>query len=99
LICYDACQSEDDGAPEAFENALTAKYFASRAAVSAASDAVQIMGASGCHASSPTSRYYRSAKITEIIEGTTQIHEDLLGKIFVGRARATEKRSVSGAAA
>jgi alkylation response protein AidB-like acyl-CoA dehydrogenase len=99
LFCYDACQSEDDGAPEAFENALTAKYFASRAAVNAASDAVQIRGAAGCHASSPTSRYYRSAKITEIIEGTTQIHEDLLGRIFVGRARALGERPAAGAGA
>jgi alkylation response protein AidB-like acyl-CoA dehydrogenase len=98
FLCYDACQSEDDRAPEAFENALTAKYFTSRAAVKAASDAVQIMGAAGCHASSPTSRYYQSAKITEIIEGTTQIHEELLGKMFVGRFRAPERRSAPKAA-
>jgi glutaryl-CoA dehydrogenase (non-decarboxylating) len=86
LLCMSACRSEDDHAAEAFEDAFTAKYFASRAAVSAASDAVQIRGAAGCHESSPTSRYYRSSKITEIIEGTTQIHEDLLGKMMVGRA-------------
>jgi glutaryl-CoA dehydrogenase (non-decarboxylating) len=53
--------------------------------VQAASDAVQIRGAAGCHETSPTARYYRDAKITEIIEGTTQIHEELLGKIFLGR--------------
>ena len=64
-----------------------AKYFTSRAAVRAASDAVQIQGASGCHASSPVSRFYRDAKIMEIIEGTTQIHESLLGKIFVDACR------------
>jgi alkylation response protein AidB-like acyl-CoA dehydrogenase len=54
--------------------------------VRAASDAVQIRGASGCHESSAVSRYYRDAKIMEIIEGTTQIHEEILGKIFVGQA-------------
>jgi alkylation response protein AidB-like acyl-CoA dehydrogenase len=86
LLCLHACRSEDEHAAEAFEDAFTAKYFASRAAVSAASDAVQIRGAAGCHESSPTSRYYRSAKITEIIEGTTQIHEDLLGKMLLGRS-------------
>jgi alkylation response protein AidB-like acyl-CoA dehydrogenase len=86
LLCVSACQAEDDGRPEAFEKALTAKYFASRAAVRAASDAVQIRGASGCHSSSPVSRFYRDAKILEIIEGTTQIHEQLLGKILVDRA-------------
>jgi len=88
LLCLNACKAEDEHAAEAFENALTAKYFASRAAVKAASDAVQIRGASGCHESSPTSRYYRCAKIMEIIEGTTQIHEQLLGKMFVGQAGA-----------
>jgi alkylation response protein AidB-like acyl-CoA dehydrogenase len=34
----------DDSLPEAFEKALIAKYFTSKAAVRAASDAVQIHG-------------------------------------------------------
>lgn len=86
MLCLSACRSDDEHAAEAFEDAFTAKYFTSRAAVSAASDAVQIRGAAGCHESSATSRYYRSSKITEIIEGTTQIHEDLLGKLILGRS-------------
>ena len=85
-LCHNACRAEDDHLPEVFEKTLVAKYFTSRAAVRAASDAVQIRGASGCHSSSPVSRYYRDAKIMEIIEGTTQIHEDILGKIFVDQA-------------
>jgi len=86
FLCHNACRSEQDHVPEAFEKTLSAKHFTSRAAVRAASDAVQIRGASGCHESSPVSRYYRDAKIMEIIEGTTQVHEDILGKIFVGQA-------------
>ena len=86
FLCHNACRSEEDHVPEAFEKTLTAKYFTSRAAVRAASDAIQIRGASGCHESSPVSRYYRDAKLMEIIEGTTQIHEEILGKIFVGQA-------------
>ncbi len=86
LLCHEACRSADDHSPDAFEKALIAKYFTSRAAVRAASDAVQIRGASGCHGSSPVSRYYRDAKIMEIIEGTTQVHEQLLSKMFVNRA-------------
>jgi alkylation response protein AidB-like acyl-CoA dehydrogenase len=69
LLCQNACRAEDDHVPEVFERAFMAKYFTSRAAVRAASDAVQIKGASGCHGSSPVSRYYRDAKIMEIIEG------------------------------
>jgi alkylation response protein AidB-like acyl-CoA dehydrogenase len=86
FLCQNACRAEDDHLPEVFEKTLMAKYFTSKAVVRAASDAVQIRGASGCHASSPVSRYYRDAKIMEIIEGTTQIHEDLLGRIFVDQA-------------
>jgi glutaryl-CoA dehydrogenase (non-decarboxylating) len=91
LVCMNACKSEDDHSADAFEDAFTAKYFASRAAVAAASDAVQIKGAAGVHESSPTSMYYRSSKITEIIEGTTQIHEDMLGKAILGRSGTLTK--------
>ena len=91
FLCHNACRAEDDHLPEAFEKTLMAKYFTSRAAVRAASDAVQIQGAAGCHGSSPVSRYYRDAKIMEIIEGTTQIHEELLGKMFVDQARRFAK--------
>jgi len=85
MLCHEACRSQDERAPESYANALMAKYFTSVAAVRAASDAVQIRGASGCHESSPTARYYQAAKIMEIIEGTTQIHEELLARIFVGQ--------------
>lgn len=91
FLCLNACRAEDDHLPESFENTLMAKYFMSKAAVRAASDAVQIQGALGVHGSSPVSRFYRDSKIMEIIEGTTQIHEELLGKMFVGQARRLRK--------
>ena len=87
LLCHAACRAQDEHLPQVFEKTLMAKYFTSRAAVRAASDAVQIRGASGCHGSSPVSRYYRDAKILEIIEGTTQVHEDILAKLFIGQRR------------
>jgi alkylation response protein AidB-like acyl-CoA dehydrogenase len=89
LLCYSACRAEDEHLPAAFEKVFMAKYFASRAAVRAAADAVQIRGASGCHGSSPVARYYRDAKLMEIIEGTTQVHEFMLGKSFVDKAPKT----------
>ena len=88
-LCHEACRAGEERVPEAIESVLVAKYFASRAAVRAASDAVQIHGAAGCHGSAAVSRYYRDAKILEIIEGTTQVHEDILGKLFVDRAAAS----------
>ena len=88
-LCFEACHAAQERLPEAIESVLVAKYFASRSAVRAASDAVQIHGAAGCHGSAAVSRYYRDAKILEIIEGTTQVHEDILGKLFVDRAAAS----------
>ncbi len=86
FLCHNACRTEQERAPESFETALVAKYFTSLAAVRAASDAVQLRGAAGCHESSLTARHYGGAKIMEIIEGTTQVHEDLLGKMYLGQA-------------
>ena len=94
LLCYQACHAVDERSPDAMEKTLMAKYFASRAAVKAASDAVQIRGASGCHASSSVARYYRDSKIMEIIEGTSQIHEQLLGKMFVDQPNRAAKKAV-----
>jgi glutaryl-CoA dehydrogenase (non-decarboxylating) len=91
LLGYSACNAMDGHLPDAFEKTMIAKYFSSRAAVKAASDAVQIRGASGCHESSPVARYYRDAKIMEIIEGTTQIHEQMLGSIFLHKAPRAHK--------
>ncbi len=87
FLCHSACRAADENLPEAFEKAVMAKYFTSKAAVRAASNAVQIQGAAGCHGSSPVSRFYRDAKIMEIIEGTTQIHEHLLGGMFIRQGR------------
>lgn len=90
LLCYSACRAEDEHLPEAFEKVLMAKYFSSKAAVKAASNAVQIKGAAGCNESDPVARYYRDAKILEIIEGTSQIHEIILGKLFLDKAHKEE---------
>ena len=91
LLCYTACKAEDEHTPDVYEKVQMAKYFTSKAVVRAASDAVQIRGASGCHESSPVARYYRDSKIMEIIEGTTQIHERMLGKTFVDKANKLKK--------
>lgn len=86
LLCWSAGRAEDEHRPESFGQAMMAKYFSSRAAVRAAADAIQIHGAAGCHESSPVARFFRASKIMEIIEGTTQVHEHILGQSFVDKA-------------
>lgn len=93
LLCWSAGRAEDEHQPESFTSAVIAKYFASRAAVRAASEAIQIHGAAGCHESSPVARYFRASKIMEIIEGTTQVHEHILGRGFVEAAASRSRGS------
>lgn len=78
LLCFRAGYLRDSRAPDATTETLVAKYFASRAATQAATDAVQIHGANGCGPDYPVQRYFRDAKIMEIIEGSTQIQQLLI---------------------
>ena len=75
LLCLRAGYLRDQGDPGAFAETMVAKYFASRVAVRAANDAVQIHGANGCSEDYPVGRYLRDAKVMEIIEGSTQIQQ------------------------
>ncbi|WP_128893911.1 acyl-CoA dehydrogenase family protein [Longirhabdus pacifica] len=80
LLCYHAGHLKDQIDPDSIMETWNAKYFASKMVNQAASDAVQIHGANGCSGDYPVERYLRDAKINEIIEGTTQIHEMLISK-------------------
>jgi alkylation response protein AidB-like acyl-CoA dehydrogenase len=75
LLCHQAAHAEESNMPDAYTKTLIAKYFASRMASQVTSDAVQIHGALGCSTANPVQRHMRDAKIMEIIEGTTQIHQ------------------------
>ncbi len=75
LLCLQAARLRSTGHPEAIPATSIAKYFASRAANQAARDAVQIHGASGCCNDHPVARYFRDAKIMEIIEGSNEIQQ------------------------
>jgi alkylation response protein AidB-like acyl-CoA dehydrogenase len=87
-LCLDAAKADEKGHPNAMEQMIAAKYFTSRKAVSAAADTVQLLGALGCHEeSSPAGRYYRDSKIMEIIEGTNQVLQTVLGHSYAKRYR------------
>jgi alkylation response protein AidB-like acyl-CoA dehydrogenase len=74
---------KNQGRPNTLETAI-AKYFASEAAVRAATDAVQIYGAYGYSEEAPVERYYRDAKVATIYEGTSQIQKLLIGAHVLG---------------
>jgi alkylation response protein AidB-like acyl-CoA dehydrogenase len=79
LLCLQAGLSKQRGDAEAVDFTLMAKYRASTVATRVASDAVQVHGALGISEDMPVQRHYRDAKVMEIIEGTTQVHQQLLG--------------------
>ena len=75
LLCYQAGYLKDIGNPKSIMETSIAKYFASTTATKVTSDAVQIHGGNGCSSDYPVQRYFRDAKIMEIIEGSTQIQQ------------------------
>jgi alkylation response protein AidB-like acyl-CoA dehydrogenase len=80
LLCLQAGYLKDTGDPNTVMETWVAKYFASTIAMKAAADAVQIHGANGCSPDYPVQRYFRDAKIMEIIEGSTQLQQIMIAE-------------------
>lgn len=80
LLYFQAGYQKDTLDSESIISSATAKYFASTMAVKVASDAVQIHGANGCSEEYPVQRYFRDAKIMEIIEGSNQMQQIMISK-------------------
>jgi glutaryl-CoA dehydrogenase (non-decarboxylating) len=90
LLCHHAGVGKDNDELDTVHPTLIAKYRASTVATRVAADAVQIHGAQGIGDESPVARHYRDAKVMEIIEGTTQIQQSILGQYAVEFARTSE---------
>ena len=80
MLCLHAAFLKIKGEPALIMETSTAKYFASRIAVTASSSAVQIHGANGCSADYPVQRFFRDARIMEIIEGSTQMQQIIISR-------------------
>ena len=72
LLVYRAAALKEQGKPCTKESCM-AKLYATDAAMSIATDAVQILGGYGYIREYPVERLMRDAKITQIYEGTNQI--------------------------
>ena len=80
LLCWYAGSLKEKKDPNALMETNVAKYFASTALAQITSDAVQIHGGNGCGGEYPVQRYFRDAKVMEIIEGSTQMQQLLISK-------------------
>jgi hypothetical protein len=74
-LCYRSACLRERGDPRAVMETSLAKYHASQAAMSVATDAVRMHGANGCSADYPVGRYLRDATVMQIVEGTHEIHQ------------------------
>ena len=80
--CLEVGRVRDRGEPEMISETWIAKYIASKAVNRVAYNAVQIAGGQGCINTVPVERYYRDARVMEIIEGNTQLCEELIASWY-----------------
>jgi len=80
MLCMHASFLKSSGEPSLIMETSTAKYYASKAATKSTNSAVQIHGANGCSSDFPVQRYFRDARIMEIIEGSSQMQQIIIAK-------------------
>ena len=87
-LVYRAASMVDAGVrgPELAATAAMAKCFSTDVAMKVATDAVQLFGAAGISNEYPINRYFRDAKVLQIIEGTNQIQRNIVANALLGRA-------------
>jgi len=84
-LVYKAAASADAGltGKALAMEAAVAKCHASDTAMRVATDAVQLFGAAGISADYPINRYFRDAKVLQIVEGTQQIQRNIISRYLV----------------
>lgn len=81
-LCRHAGILREQGNPEAIKMTLMAKYHASKTASRVTEKTVQLLGAYGCHREALVERYFRDAKIMELIEGASEVLEIQIADLF-----------------
>jgi alkylation response protein AidB-like acyl-CoA dehydrogenase len=87
-LYLEAARHKDAGLPFGTMAAM-AKLAATDAAMRVTTDAVQVLGGAGYTRDFPVERYFREAKVLQIVEGTNQVQ-----RVVIGRA-VTTPRSAS----
>ena len=78
-LLLSAARLKDAGRPFSVE-AAKAKLFATDTAMRVTTDAVQVLGGAGYVADHPAERWFREAKVLQIVEGTNQIQRLVIGR-------------------
>jgi len=84
-LVYRAAACVDQGivGAELAPIAAIAKCFATDTAVKVATDALQLWGSAGVSKDNPIERFFRDAKVLQIVEGTNQIQRNIVGRHVV----------------
>ena len=80
-LCIKAGEMRRERDRKAINETTIAKYYTSKVAMEVATDAVQVHGGNGCVDSYPVELVFREAKLVEIIEGTSQIQQQIIARI------------------
>jgi alkylation response protein AidB-like acyl-CoA dehydrogenase len=83
LLVQRAGYLHDQGRPCTTETSI-AKLYATEAAVWCANEAIQVHGAAGYVDDHPVERWLRDARVTTLYEGTSQIHQLIIGRALTG---------------
>ena len=82
LLCFRAADLLDIGHLDAEAETMLAKYSAAKAATAVVADSIQVLGARGLMSTLPLERLSRDARVSEIIEGSTQVIENALPELL-----------------
>lgn len=77
-LCLRAGELRKNHDQMAITETTIAKYYTSKIAMEVAIDAVQVHGGNGCYNRYPVERLFREAKIMEIIEGASQVQQEII---------------------
>lgn len=83
-LMYHTCTLIDADKPALLETSM-AKYFASEMSERVTSEALQILGGAGYTTLHPVERYWRDARLTKIIEGTSEIQQRIISDMLLGK--------------
>ena len=86
-LCMQSAKLKRNNDPKVIMETSIAKYFTSRQAANSSRDAVQILGGTGCSGEANVERFFRDAKVMEIIEGSSQIQQMIISKHAVMQFR------------
>ena len=81
-LTLSAARLKDAGRPFSIE-AAKAKLFATDMAMRVTTDAIQVLGGAGYVSDHPVERWFREAKVLQIVEGTNQIQRLVISRSLV----------------